>query len=105
MSERPKSVDYDGGYEGTVSYVFDLEIYCNELQSAHDKLKARFEGAPTVKVRRDETVIDNGLALTVTGDSRLHILDNGKKPWTQMWVNCAIVELTPEEMDKGNQSP
>jgi predicted nuclease with TOPRIM domain len=70
-----------------------------ELQEKYDKLKDRLEGAPTLNVRRDETIIDNGLSLTVKGDSRLHIEDNGNRAWTQMWTKTALVELTPEEMD------
>ncbi len=71
-----------------------------ELQEKYDKLKDRLEGAPTLNVRRDETIIDNGLSLTVKGDSRLHIEDNGNRAWTQMWTKTALVELTPEEMEK-----
>jgi hypothetical protein len=70
-----------------------------QLQEKYDKLKDRLEGAPTLNVRRDETIIDNGLSLTVKGDSRLHIEDNGNRAWTQMWTKTALVELTPEEMD------
>ena len=71
-----------------------------QLQEKYDKLKDRLEGAPTLNVRRDETIIDNGLSLTVKGDSRLHIEDNGNRAWTQMWTKTALVELTPEEMEK-----
>ena len=70
-----------------------------QLQEKYDKLKDRLEGAPTLNVRRDETIIDNGLSLTVKGDSRLHIEDNGNRAWTQMWTKTALVELTPEEME------
>ena len=73
-----------------------------QLREKYDKLKDRLEGAPTLNVRRDETIIDNGLSLTVKGDSRLHIEDNGNRAWTQMWTKTALVELTPEEMEMNN---
>lgn len=75
-----------------------------ELQEKYDKLKDRLEGAPTLNVRRDETIIDNGLSLTVKGDSRLHIEDNGNRAWTQMWTKTALVELKPNEIDSCHTS-
>ncbi len=75
-----------------------------QLQEKYDKLKDRLEGAPTLNVRRDETIIDNGLSLTVKGDSRLHIEDNGNRAWTQMWTKTALVELTPEEMEMNDEN-
>ena len=74
------------------------------LQEKYDKLKDRLEGAPTLNVRRDETIIDNGLSLTVKGDSRLHIEDNGNRAWTQMWTKTALVELKPNEIDSCHTS-
>ena len=75
-----------------------------QLQEKYDKLKDRLEGAPTLNVRRDETIIDNGLSLTVKGDSRLHIEDNGNRAWTQMWTKTALVELKPNEIDSCHTS-